>query len=77
MKITIRSTTKIVEVNGVPARIWEGVTSTGVPIHCLITRIAVDKDSPPEVFAQFENELKECSPPAAAIEAYYPLRLIL
>ena len=24
MKITIESTTKIVELNGVPARIWEG-----------------------------------------------------
>jgi hypothetical protein len=77
MEITIKNTTKIVEANGVPARIWEGATNTGISVHCLITRIAVDKDSPPEVFAQFENELEECSPPSAAIGAYYPLRLIL
>lgn len=44
MTITIKSTTKMVELNGVPARIWEGETESGIPVHCYITRIAHHKD---------------------------------
>jgi hypothetical protein len=73
MKVIIENTTKIVTVNGVPARIWEGRTHSGIPVHCYITRVAVDKD---EDTAQFERELKEMRPPSSAIEGI-PLRLIL
>jgi len=31
MKLTIEHTDRIVEVNGVPARVWEGVSDTGIP----------------------------------------------
>ena len=30
MKITIENTDKIVTLNGVPARIWEGKTDSGI-----------------------------------------------
>lgn len=73
MTVTLHNTSKIVELNGVPARIWEGETSTGIPVHAFITRIAVAKDKPCE---EFEKELSETSPPSAEVKVY-PLRLVL
>lgn len=77
MKLIIESTTKCVDlvVDGkiVPARIWEGHTESGIPVHCYITRVAVDQD---QNHAQFEAELRECRTPSAEIQAI-PLRLIL
>lgn len=73
MKITIENTTKIVQVNGLPARIWEGQTDTGIPIHCFITRVAVKDD---QDLRQFESELSEQRKPSAEVEAI-PLRFIL
>ena len=74
MKATIESTTKITQLNGVPARIWEGQTESGIKIHCYITRVAVDKDEPRT--EEFEKELQEQKVPSAEIEAI-PLRMIL
>jgi len=82
MKITIHSTTKLVELdtpnNGrVPARIWEGETDSGIPVHCFVTRIAPTiSNPPPEIVAQFAAELTEQQPPTRALEVY-PLRMIL
>ncbi len=73
MKLIIENTTAIVECNGIPARIWEGCTDSGIPVHCYITRVAV-KDTLD--CTEFEKELKEQRKPSAAIEAI-PLRLIL
>ncbi len=73
MKITISSTSKLVQFNGVPARIWEGHTDSGIPVHCYVTRIAVHEDHPTE---QFERELQEHAAPSADVAAI-PLRLIL
>ncbi len=56
MEIIMNSTEKIVALNGVPARVWEGETSSGVPVHCFVTRIAVSKD---DDCSQFEKELQE------------------
>lgn len=73
MQIKITSTTKIVELNGVPARIWEGETSTRISVHCFVTRIAVGED---EDCSQFEKELQEHEPPSSAVRAY-DARLVL
>lgn len=73
MKITLQNTTKIVEVNGVPARIWEGHTESGIPCHAFITRVAVLGT---EDTAQFDRQLQETKAPSAEVEGY-PLRLIL
>ena len=73
MKITVESTTKIVQFNGLPARIWEGETETGIPVHVFITRIAVAREADT---GQFEHELQECRPPSAEIAAY-PMRIVL
>jgi len=74
MKITIESTTKITELNGVPARVWEGQTESGIKVHCYITRVAIDKDEPR--VDEFKNELQEQKVPSAEIEAI-PLRMIM
>ena len=77
MKVQLESTTKLVELdtgNGrVPARIWEGRTASGIPVHAYVTRIAVHES---EDASQFEAELKEQRKPSAAVEAI-PMRLIL
>lgn len=76
MKVTLESTTKIVDVsiNGqvVPARIWEGQTESGVSVHAYVTRIACDRDADA---GEFVRELKECRPPSADIVAL-PARMI-
>jgi len=73
MKIEIESTTKTVTLNGIPARIWEGKTASGILVHCYVTRIALAKDADA---SEFERELQEHKPPSAEIQAI-PLRMIL
>ena len=74
MKLIIESTSKTVELNGVPARIWEGQTESGIKVHCCITQVAIDIN---EVRTEeFEKELVECRAPSVEIQAI-PARLIL
>jgi hypothetical protein len=77
MKVTLENTTKLItlNVNGaeVPARIWEGQTESGIPVHAYITRIAVPNG---ENQAQFQRELAEQRAPSPDVAAI-PLRLIL
>lgn len=75
MKITIENTDRIIDVNGIESRLWEGKTESGIPIHCLIIRIAVSSDAD---LSQFEKELKVCNPPSAASSAaFFSARLIV
>lgn len=84
MKITIESTSKIVELvydgKGVPARVWQGETENGIPVQCFITRIApeIRKDHPEidTLTAVFERDLKSQADPRPTVEAI-PLRMIL
>lgn len=73
MTVTLHSTEKIVHLNDIPARVWEGVTANGVKCHAFITRIAVHKDDDAR---EFEKELQEHTPPSADIKNI-PLRLII
>ena len=79
MKITIESTTKIVQVKRgwsqdfIDCRVWEGETEHGVKVTCLIPSIAAAKDAD---LSQFEAELKEHRAPSADLAAW-PLRMIL
>ncbi len=73
MVVVIESTEKIVTLNGVPARIWEGKTASGIPLHCYITSVAV---ACKEDTSEFEAELKEHRAPSPEVAAI-PLRLIL
>lgn len=78
MKVTLEQTTKIVELRTatgvVPARIWEGVTDSGIPVHAFITRIAVHKDQDQ---ADFERELREQRAPTPLVDEVYPARMVL
>jgi hypothetical protein len=65
MKITITSTNHLTQVNGVPVRLWEGVTESGIPCKVFVHRLAVHKDHDA---AQFEAELAEQLPPGTMIE---------
>jgi len=79
VKITIESTSSIVEIDNAqqrPAlqcRVWEGVTERGVKVQVLVTRIAVNKA---DDVSQFEEELAEMHAPTPNYPAF-PLRMIL
>lgn len=71
MEITIHNTTKVVKLidstgNGIDARIWEGETESGIPIHCYIARIAVETENDQK---QFVKELIEWRQPSQAVAA--------
>jgi hypothetical protein len=75
MKLIIENSEQIVEVNGVPARVWLGRTESGIDVQCLITRIAVLKT---DDCSQFDRELHEqAAPRSALLTDAFPLRMIL
>lgn len=73
MKITIESTTRLVEVQlrgvvrpgnpTVPARVWEGQTESGIPVQVLVTRLVpiIPTDDPRQ--EEFARELQEQKAP--------------
>ena len=79
MKVTLTSTSKILMLkpgllaDGIPARVWEGETESGIKVHAYITRVAVGKN---ENTQQFEIELQQCNVPSPEVQAI-PTRLIL
>lgn len=79
MKITIESTDTLIwvadERSGgfIPGRLWVGKTEGGIEIQCVVTRVAVAQN---EDLAQFQRELLECRPPAAAVSVF-PLRMVI
>jgi hypothetical protein len=44
MKITIEPTSTIVEIGGVPSRLWAGQTDDGTPCRVFVTLVAVAND---------------------------------
>ncbi|MGY4295343.1 hypothetical protein ACVWXN_003438 [Bradyrhizobium sp. i1.4.4] len=56
MKLILESTAKVERVNGVPARVWQGKTETGIDVTCWISIVQVRKDADCE---QFERELQK------------------
>ena len=77
MKITIENTTKIVNLDGVQARVWEGKSESGIPVICFITRIAVPEGEGVDVdHSEFRRELSEQRTPSPDVEIL-PFRLIL
>lgn len=81
MKITLTSTTKFVTLNAkggeMPARLWEGETDSGIPVHAFITRICPTIENPPDdVTKQFDEELQRCAVPTIGVSAY-PWRMFL
>lgn len=76
MKIIIEPTGKIVELNSVPARIWEGIADGGTKCLVWATRVSVDASYPEAVQAKFREALQETKAPSPEVQAI-PFRLIL
>jgi len=82
MKIIIESTAKLVHFQideaTVPARIWEGQTEDGIPVHCYITRIcpSIPMPLPADIEKKFATQLAEQKAPSAVVQSI-PLRMIL
>jgi hypothetical protein len=72
MKISIQSTSSIITLNGVPARVWEGQTEGGIEITCFITRVAVKNELDS---SELDRELKAQAQPVASQS--WPLSMIL
>lgn len=73
MQVSLESTDKVVTLNGVPARIWEGHTAKGISCHAYVTRIAVAEG---DDASEFERELQEHRVVSEELRAI-PLRLVL
>jgi hypothetical protein len=52
MKMTIESTTRIVNADGIDCRVWEGVSERGVRVQVLVPRIAAQDG---QDLSQFES----------------------
>lgn len=82
MRVQLESTSKLINLiprrgeQGVPARVWEGVTQDGVKVHAFITRVAIAKEEMESEHEKFRLDLQECREPSAEV-LEYPLRLIL
>lgn len=84
MKIALENTDKLVKLNvagqDVPARIWQGETESGIPVHAYVTLIVPEiPESDPridELTQDFERELERREPPRPTVKAI-PARLIL
>lgn len=70
MKISITATEKVTTMDGVPVRVWEGVTERGAKCLVFVHRVAVPTDEPAD---EFNRELHEMLPPQRPA----PLRHIL
>ena len=66
MRIVIESTIKVVMLDGVPSRVWEGKTDTGIPCHVFVTGISVDREADS---ADFDAELIEHRAPSPEVDA--------
>ncbi len=73
MTLTAESTEKIVQLNGIPARVWEAKTEAGIPCFLFVTRIAVKDAADTD---QFDRELQEHRAPSVEAQAF-PMRMLL
>lgn len=65
MKIEIEATEQLTRIDGVPVRLWEGITENGVKCKVFVHRIAVHEEEDP---GEFEQELSEQLPSGIHVE---------
>ncbi len=70
MQIQIEATDKLTTMDGIPVRVWKGVTASGIECFVFVHRLAVRKDLN---CSQFEAELAEQVPPGRVV----PLSMVL
>jgi len=76
MKVMLHSTTKIVELNGARARVWEGETEHGVPVMALIPRIQPQTHDEGQL-AVFASELEHATEPQTLGGKAIDIRLVI
>ena len=64
MQLTIVPTPLLTTLDGIPVRVWQGVTEDGVPCKVFVHRVRPDATDP-VACAAFERYLKEMPPPRA------------
>ena len=64
MRLEIKATKHMTEIDGVPVRLWEGVTEDGIKCKVFIHRIAVHNSLNSEAF---EKEMIEKMPQGITI----------
>ena len=77
MKLEMTATSTLTEIDGVPVRVWKGITARGEEVLVFVHRIAVHKDQDPTAF---EQELEETMPPQSItrpLQQVFDLRHIL
>ncbi len=67
MKITMESTPELLEVDGVPVRLWAGKTEGGIEVVVMVHRIAVRTEDADGAFAR---ELQETAQPRQVVVDY-------
>lgn len=74
MLIILESTDKLVDVNGIQSRLWEGKTESGIRVSCLVVRIAVNAEADQ---TEFNKELLETRPPSPEADKAFAFRLVV
>lgn len=62
MRLTIESTPALVEIDGVPCRVWKGTAETGEAVCVYVHRIGVPANS--LIVEVLDRELQEVRSPA-------------
>lgn len=72
MKVTIQSTDRKIKIDGVEARVWEGISDTGIPVSLLVANIAVYNDTQYAEREQFTAEMQSHEPQTTRAAALWP-----
>lgn len=64
MELQLRATDQITYLDGVPCRVWNGITERGVACWVFVRSLAVHDGHDSN---QFEQELHECLPPGRLV----------
>lgn len=70
MKLTIESTDVVTTMDGIPVRLWHGVTADGIPCKVFVHRIAVALEQDARAF---EQDLEEHLPPGRFVSLRHVL----
>ena len=60
MRIKMTATTELTDLDGIPVRVWDGVTDQGIECIVFVHRVAVRRDRDQQ---QFEQELEALPEP--------------
>ena len=74
MRAILNSTTKIVKINGIKTRVWEGISESGIKMHAYIALVGIDKNE--KNTEQFDKELEQMQPPSVDIDMIPPAMII-